>query len=383
MLHLSKFLDHIPLSKKMNSIVIPDYINLIHPYEGGKPIKELARELNIPECNIVKLASNENPLGISPKAKKAIEDNVQEVSRYPDGNAYYLKQAINKKFNIAKSQIILGNGSNDILELVARTFLSVNDEAIYSEHAFAVYSLVIQAVGAKGIEVPANNYAHDLDKFLSAINENTKVIYIANPNNPTGTLIDKSTLKSFLDNVPNNIIVVLDEAYDEYLDDDLKSESFGWITKYENLLISRSFSKAYGLAGLRLGYGVSSSHLIELMNRIRQPFNVNSLAQIAAIASLDDDNFITTSKKINNLGMQQITTAFSSLGIDFIKSYGNFIAFKFKDEQTAMMYYQHLLKNGIIVRSIANYKMPEFLRVSIGLELENDKFINILSDCSI
>ena len=383
MLHLSKFLDHIPLSKKMNSIVIPDYINLIHPYEGGKPIKELARELNIPECNIVKLASNENPLGISPKAKKAIEDNVQEVSRYPDGNAYYLKQAINKKFNIAKSQIILGNGSNDILELVARTFLSVNDEAIYSEHAFAVYSLVVQAVGAKGIEVPANNYAHNLDQFLSAINEKTKVIYIANPNNPTGTLIDKSTLRSFLDDVPNNVVVVLDEAYDEYLNDNLKSEAFGWTAKYENLLISRSFSKAYGLAGLRLGYGVSSSHLIEVMNRIRQPFNVNNLAQIAAIASLDDDDFIVTSKKINNTGMQQITTAFSSLGIDFIKSYGNFIAFKFKDEQTAMMYYQHLLKNGIIVRSIANYKMPEFLRVSIGLELENDKFINILSDCSI
>ena len=177
----------------MNSIVIPDYINSIYPYEGGKPIKELARELNIPECNIVKLASNENPLGISPKAKKAIEDNIQEVSRYPDGNAFYLKQAINKKFNIPQNQIILGNGSNDILELVARTFLSVNDEAIYSEHAFAVYSLVVQAVGAKGIEVPANNYAHDLGKFLSVINEKTKVIYIANPNNPTGTLIDKSS----------------------------------------------------------------------------------------------------------------------------------------------------------------------------------------------
>jgi histidinol-phosphate aminotransferase len=367
----------------MNSIVIPDYINSIHPYEGGKPIKEVARELNIPEHDIVKLASNENPLGISPKAKKAIEDNIEEVSRYPDGNAFYLKQAINKKFNIATDQIILGNGSNDILELVARTFLSINDEAIYSEHAFAVYSLVVQAVGARGIEVPASNYAHDLDKFLLAINEKTKVIYIANPNNPTGTLIDKSTLRSFLDDVPNNVVVVLDEAYDEYLNDNLKSEAFGWTAKYENLLISRSFSKAYGLAGLRLGYGVSSSHLIEVMNRIRQPFNVNNLAQIAAIASLDDDDFIVTSKKINNTGMQQITTAFSSLGIDFIKSYGNFIAFKFKDEQTAMMYYQHLLRNGIIVRSIANYKMPQFLRVSIGLELENDKFINILSNCNI
>jgi histidinol-phosphate aminotransferase len=367
----------------MNSIVIPDYINSIHPYEGGKPIKELARELNIPECNIVKLASNENPLGISPKAKKAIENNLEEVSRYPDGNAFYLKQAINKKFNIAMNQIILGNGSNDILELVARTFLSVNDEAIYSEHAFAVYSLVVQAAGARGIEVPAANYSHDLDRFLLAINEKTKVIYIANPNNPTGTLIGKEILRSFLENVPNNIVVVLDEAYDEYLEDSLKSEAFSWIAKYENLLISRSFSKAYGLAGLRLGYGVSSSHLIEVMNRIRQPFNVNNLVQIAAIASLDDDEFIVKSKRMNNIGMKQLTIAFSDLGIDFIKSYGNFIAFKFEDEQAAMMYYQHLLKNGIIVRSIANYKMPEFLRVSIGLESENDKFIKILSNCNI
>ena len=367
----------------MNFIEIPDYINSIHPYEGGKPIKEVARELNIPEHDIVKLASNENPLGISPKAKKAIEDNIGEVSRYPDGNAFYLKHAINKKFNIETNQIILGNGSNDILELVARTFLTVNDEAIYSEHAFAVYSLVVQAVGAKGIEVPANNYAHDLEQFLLAINKNTKVIYIANPNNPTGTLIDKSKLKSFLDDVPKNIIVVLDEAYDEYLDEDIKSEAFGWISEYKNLLVSRSFSKAYGLAGMRLGYGVSSSKLIEVMNRIRQPFNVNNLAQIAAIASLDDDDFIFKSKRINNLGMKQITTAFAGLGIDFIESYGNFIAFKFEDEQAAMMYYQHLLKNGIIVRSIANYKMPEFLRVSIGLELENDKFIKILSNCNI
>ncbi|MDG2252223.1 MAG: histidinol-phosphate transaminase [Methylophilaceae bacterium] len=367
----------------MNSIVIPKYINTILPYEGGRPIKEVARELGIPENDIVKLASNENPLGISPKAKKAIEDNIEEISRYPDGNAFYLKQAINKKFNIATNQIVLGNGSNDILELVARTFLSVNDEAIYSEHAFAVYSLVTQAVGAKGIEVPAKNYAHDLDQFLLAINENTKVIYIANPNNPTGTLIDKSTLKSFLDKVPNNIVVVLDEAYDEYLDNNLKSEAFDWIAKYKNLLISRSFSKAYGLAGLRLGYGVSSANLVEVINRIRQPFNVNSLAQIAGIASLDDDDFIVTSKKINDKGMKQLTNAFSSLGIEFIRSYGNFIAFKFKDELAAMMYYQHLLKNGIIIRPIANYKMPEFLRVSIGLELENDKFIKILSNCNI
>ena len=366
----------------MNSIVIPDYINSILPYQGGRPIKEVARELNIPEGNIVKLASNENPLGISPKAKKAIEDNISDISRYPDGNAYYLKEAIHKKFNILTSQIILGNGSNDILELVARTFLAPNDEAIFSEHAFAVYSLVIQSVGAKGIEVPSSNYSHALEKFLTAINKKTKVIYIANPNNPTGTLIEKSKLKIFLNNVPKHIVVVLDEAYDEYLHDDAKSEGFNWISQYENLLISRSFSKAYGLAGLRLGYGVSSPFLIEVMNRIRQPFNVNALVQTAAIASLDDDEFISRSRVVNDLGMNQITSALTSLGIEFIRSYGNFVAFKLKDEQAAIMYYQHLLKNGVIVRPIANYKMPSFLRVSIGLEHENDRFINILRSCN-
>mgnify|MGYP002630873378 CR=1 FL=1 len=367
----------------MHSIVIPDYIDSIHPYQGGRPIKEVARELGIPEESIIKLASNENPLGISPKARKAIESNVSEISRYPDGNAYFLKQAIHKKFNISTNQIILGNGSNDILELVARTFLTVNDEAIYSEHAFAVYSLAVQAVGAKGIEVKAINYGHDLDQFIESITKKTKVIFIANPNNPTGTLIDKIKLKSFMKKVPENIIVVLDEAYDEYLPDILKSEAFNWTVQHENLLISRSFSKAYGLAGLRLGYGASSPYIIEVMNRIRQPFNVNSLAQIAAIASLDDDEFIRKSREINNQGLKQITDAFNQLGIEFIKSYGNFIAFKLKDEKTAIMYYQHLLKNGVIVRPIANYKMPSYLRVSVGLESENSKFINILSNCDL
>ena len=259
----------------------------------------------------------------------------------------------------------------------------MNDEAIYSEHAFAVYSLAVQAVGAKGIEVKAINYGHDLDQFIESITKKTKVIFIANPNNPTGTLIDKIKLKSFMKKVPENIIVVLDEAYDEYLPDILKSEAFNWTVQHENLLISRSFSKAYGLAGLRLGYGASSPYIIEVMNRIRQPFNVNSLAQIAAIASLDDDEFIRKSREINNQGLKQITDAFNQLGIEFIKSYGNFIAFKLKDEKTAIMYYQHLLKNGVIVRPIANYKMPSYLRVSVGLESENSKFINILSNCDL
>ena len=267
--------------------------------------------------------------------------------------------------------------------MVARTFLSLDDEAIYSEHAFAVYPLVVKSVGAIGLEIPAKNYKHDLDGFQKAVTKKTKVIFIANPNNPTGTLIAKKALKEFLDAVPPNIVVVLDEAYDEYLSEDNKSVAFSWLEAHKNLIISRSFSKAYGLAGLRVGFGAGSHFLIEVMNRIRQPFNVNFLAQQAAIASLQDDDFILLSRKINDEGMKQITSAFNRMGFEYIPSFGNFVSFKLQDETHAMLYYQHLLKNGIILRPIANYKLPEFLRVSIGLKEENDQFIKFLSNCKL
>jgi histidinol-phosphate aminotransferase len=365
------------------SIEVPNYISEINPYQGGKPIKEVAREIGIPEDKIIKLASNENPMGISPLALKSITDSLSEVKRYPDGNGYYLKEALSNKFLIAPEQIIIGNGSNDILELAARTFVTKGDQIIFSEHAFAVYKIVSQAVGGRGIEAPSDNYSHNLDAFLSLISDKTKLIFIANPNNPTGTLIKKKVLKDFLDNVPESIVVVLDEAYDEYLNESLKSDSFGWLNNYKNLIVSRSFSKAYGLAGLRIGYGVSSPELIELMNRVRQPFNVNHLAQIAATASLKDKNFIEETRSMNNNGMKQLTDAFRKLDLEYIPSYGNFVSFKLEDEKTAMMYYQHLLNNGVIVRSIANYDLPEFLRVSVGLEHENKTFIKYLSNCNI
>jgi histidinol-phosphate aminotransferase len=365
------------------AIQVPNYISNIDPYEGGRPISEVARELGIPENKIVKLASNENPNGISSLAKKAINDSLKEIQRYPDGNGFYLKKSISEKFYIKSEQIILGNGSNDILELAARTFVTPNEEIIYSQYAFAVYKLVCQAIGAIGVEVPADNYGHNLDKFLDLITKKTKLIFIANPNNPTGTLIKKDSLIFFLDNVPNNIIVVLDEAYNEYLSNELKSNSFDWIKNYNNLIISRSFSKAHGLAGLRIGYGVGSSNLVELMNRVRQPFNVNHAAQVGAIASLKDDDFIEKSRILNNEGMNQIVDAFNKLNLKFIPSFGNFVSFKLQDEMTTMLYYQHLLKNGVIVRPISNYDLPDFLRVSIGLEHENNTFIKYLSNCNI
>ena len=365
------------------SIVVPNYISKIDPYQGGKPIKEVSREIGIPEDKIIKLASNENPMGISPLAMKSINNSLSDIKRYPDGNSYYLKDALSKKFLISPNQIIVGNGSNDILELAARTFATKGDQVLFSEHAFAVYKIVSQSLGADGIEAPSDDYSHNLNAFLSLITDKTKLIFIANPNNPTGTLIKKKILKDFLDNVPKSIVVVLDEAYDEYLDESLKSDSFRWLNDYKNLIISRSFSKAYGLAGLRIGYGVSSPELIELMNRVRQPFNVNHLAQIAATASLSDKKFIEESRNINNTGMKQLTDAFKILNLEFIPSYGNFVSFKLEDEKTAMMYYQHLLNNGVIVRIIANYGLPEFLRVSVGLEEENKIFIKYLSNCNI
>jgi histidinol-phosphate aminotransferase len=354
----------------------PSYIRSIAPYQGGKPISELAREMGLQEHEIVKLASNENPLGISPKAEDAIQQAILEIARYPDGNSFLLRDAVCKKFNVQANQLVFGNGSNDILELAARAFLVPEAEAIYSQHAFAVYPLVTQAVGAKGIVVPAKDFGHDLTAMLAAITAKTKIIFVANPNNPTGTLIPKSELYAFLQNVPQTVLVVLDEAYDEYLSDVDKSEAIAWLAEFENLIISRTFSKAYGLAGLRVGFGLASANVADMMNRVRQPFNVNSIAQVAATASLFDDAFVERSRALNNAGMAQITQGLETLGLTYIPSYANFVSFKVADAGSV---YQQLLKGGVIVRPIANYEMPGYLRVSIGLFSENQKFLEVLA----
>ena len=355
--------------------LIPKYICDIAPYQGGKPISELAREYKLEESSIVKLASNENPLGMSPRAREVILKSIDEIYRYPDGNAFKLKDAVSLKFNLNPDGLIFGNGSNDILELAARTFLKVGDEVIFSQHAFAVYSLVTQAMGAVGVKVPAHNFSHDLTKMFDVITSKTKMIFIANPNNPTGTLIAKNELKVFLSKIPQHIIVVLDEAYDEYLDTEDKSVSFSWLQEFSNLIISRTFSKAYGLAGLRVGFGVSHPEIIQFMNRVRQPFNVNSLAQDAAVAALMDDAFVSESKILNNNGKNQLESAFKKLNLDFIPTFGNFISFKV---DKAPQIYEALLKAGVIVRPVANYEMPDYLRVSIGLKEENERFIQAL-----
>lgn len=357
------------------SNLAPDYIRAIAPYQGGKPISEIAREYGLNETDIVKLASNENPLGMSPKAEEAIESALAEVARYPDGNAFDLRDAISQKYSVAEDQVVFGNGSNDILELSARAFLQTGDEAIYSQHAFAVYPLVTQAVGATGVVVPAKNYAHDLGGFLEVITSKTRLIFIANPNNPTGTLIDKSTLEAFLKQVPANVLVILDEAYDEYLGVEDKSEAITWLSQFENLIISRTFSKAYGLAGLRVGFGLMHPDLADILNRIRQPFNVNLVAQAAAIASIADDDFVARSYAANQAGMLQLTQGLDQLALKYIDSYANFISFAIDKADKVN---QKLLESGIIVRPVANYEMPDYLRVSIGLFSENKRFLDAL-----
>jgi histidinol-phosphate aminotransferase len=353
----------------------PEYIKAIAPYQGGKPISELAREMGLQVEDIVKLASNENPLGISPKADYAIQEALLDIARYPDGNSFDLRDAVSKKYRVAPNQLVFGNGSNDILELAARAFLTVGCEAIYSQHAFAVYPLVTQATGATGVVVPAKNYGHDLTAMLNVITTKTRIIFVANPNNPTGTLLGKAELLAFLKQVPKSVLVVLDEAYDEYLSVDNKSEAIVWLREFDNLIISRTFSKAYGLAGLRVGFGMCHADIADLMNRVRQPFNVNSIAQVAAIASLADDDFVERSYALNQAGMAQLTQGFNKLGLEYIPSFANFVSFAVKNAGEVN---QKLLKKGVIVRPIANYGMPDYLRVSIGLYSENARFLEVL-----
>ncbi|MDG3063870.1 histidinol-phosphate transaminase [Thauera mechernichensis] len=353
----------------------PDYIRSIMAYQPGKPISELAREMGLAESSIVKLASNENPLGMSPAARDAARDAIGDVARYPDGGAFALKSALCNKFGLAPEQIVVGNGSNDILELVSQAFLAPGLSAVYSQHAFAVYPLATHARGARGIEVPARNFGHDLAAMLAAIRPQTRVVFVANPNNPTGTFVPGGELEAFISAVPKHVLVVLDEAYTEYLAPEQRYDAMAWVGRYPNLLVSRTFSKAYGLAGLRVGYAVTHPEVADLMNRVRQPFNVTSVGLAAAEAALGDEEFIARSAEINRRGMVQLTQAFAELGLEWIPSFGNFVTFKVGD---AIGINQALLKQGVIVRPIAAYGMPHWLRVSIGLPEENARFIAAL-----
>ncbi len=352
-------------------------VQKLSPYVPGKPVDELARELNLDPAGIVKLASNENPLGPSPKALAAIQAELSELTRYPDGNGFALKQRLAQRYSVGVHQVTLGNGSNDILELVARAYLAPGLNAVFSEHAFAVYPIATQAVGAEGRAVAAKNWGHDLDAMAAAIDENTRVVFVANPNNPTGTWFDAAALGAFLARVPSHVLVVLDEAYIEYAEGQELPDGLAFLADYPNLLVSRTFSKAYGLAALRVGYAISSPVIADVLNRVRQPFNVNSLALAAACAALDDVDYLAASRRVNDAGMVQLERGFQLLGLEWIPSRGNFIAVDFACDAAPIN--QALLREGVIVRPVAGYGMPTFLRVSIGTERENARFLDVLA----
>ena len=349
-------------------------IKELSPYEPGKPIEDLERELGIQ--NAIKLASNENPVGPSPRVLQMIDKVLKDTHRYPDGNATKLKEIISRKFKVNASQVTIGNGSNDIIEFIARTFLSTDDSAIYSEHAFAVYPLVVKAVGAEGIEVPAKNYSHDLQAILKAIKNNTKIIFIANPNNPTGSFIESTKLLDFLNKVPENIIVLLDQAYFDYSSYEDNDVDFQILNDFPNLVMSRSFSKAYGLAGFRIGYSVSSEGLANYLNRVRQPFNANSLALFAAEQALEDDEFMNKCLQLNMEQKEVLYEGLETLGFHSLPSKGNFLSFDCREDSTKL--FNKLLNQGVIVRTLGVYKMPSFLRVSVGLPEENLIFLEKL-----
>ena len=366
-----------------------DHVQAIAPYVGGRPISEVAREYGLDESKIVKLASNENPLGIPESAKQAMLKVASDLGRYPDSNGFELKQVLSNRLGVPEDWITLGNGSNDILELTARAVAHAGDAVVFSKHAFAVYPLATQAIGAKAIEVPADpHFGHDLPAMLRVVHslgDQAKLVFIANPNNPTGSYLQPDAIASFISEVPPNVVIVLDEAYNEYLSPEQRYDAIAWVRAHPNLIVSRSFSKAYGLAGLRIGYGIAQLTLTDLLNRIRQPFNVNSLAQAAAIAALQDEAFLQKGYELNKAGYVQLTEAFERMKLPYLPSSGNFVLVKVgNDDQAGVRVNQELLKRGVIVRPVGNYGLPQWLRISIGLPQENaaflDAFAQILKD---
>src|SRR5471030_2126427 len=328
----------------------PSYVRALAPYTAGKPIAEVAREFGLDEARIVKLASNENPFGVPESAKQAMLAAAADLGRYPDANGFDLKAALAKRYDVPAEWITLGNGSNDILEIAAHAFVEKGQAVVYSQYSFAVYALATQGIGARHIVVAAKDHGHDLPAMLAAIDADTRLVFVANPNNPTGTFIPAAEMEAFLQKVPANVVVVLDEAYNEFLAPENQFESAEWVKKYPNLLVSRTFSKAYGLAGLRVGFGVAQPALTDLMNRIRQPFNVNSMAQAAAIAALNDKEFLSRSAANNAAGYQQFVEAFEALGLEYVPSFGNFVLVKVgEDAGAGARVNLSLLKQGVIV----------------------------------
>ncbi|MGE6473947.1 histidinol-phosphate transaminase [Psychrobacter sp. NPDC078631] len=355
-----------------------DSILALAPYQTGKPIEELTREYGV--SDVVKLASNENPMGCSPRVTLAVTEQLGQLSRYPDGNGYYLKQALADFNDVNANQITLGNGSDDLLDILARSFVGAGDAIVYSQYAFVVYPMLAKMQGATGIEVPAQRFGHNLKAMSQAVqdNPNTKIVFIANPNNPTGTQLEQKELYQFVASVPSSVLVVLDEAYIEYSPE---SNNRALLDEFDNVIIVRTFSKAYGLAGLRVGYALSSVAVADLLNRIRQPFNVSRVGLAAAAAALADQDFIEKTRLINDEQMRWLEKQFDALGLGFVKSHANFIMVEVQVEMediTAASIHQALLEQGVIVRPLDAYGLPNWLRITVGVAEDNLRLIDTL-----
>ena len=346
----------------------------LQPYLPGKPIAELERELGIRDS--IKLASNENPLGPGRLAREAAAGALGEVGRYPDGGGFALRAVLAKHHRVEASAITLGNGSNDVLDMIARAFLQPGVESVFSEHAFAVYPIATQGLGATARIAPARDYGHDLDAFGDLIGPRTRVVWIANPNNPTGSWLPADRLYGFIAALPRTCVVVVDEAYTDYVEAPDFPDATRWVAEFPNLIVTRTFSKVHGLAALRVGYGVSDPAVADLLNRVRQPFNVNSLALAAALAALEDAEHLAASVALNREGMAQLRAGCGGLGLGYIPSVGNFLAIDLGRPAAAI--YQALLCEGCITRPVANYGLPNHLRVTIGLQAENARFLGAL-----
>jgi histidinol-phosphate aminotransferase len=353
--------------------LVRPWLHSLEPYPPGKPIDELEREYGVTDS--IKLASNENPLGPSPRALRALQAALTDVHRYPDGSCYHLRRALARKLGVSPDSLVFGNGSNEIIELVVRTFLHAGEEAVMADQAFVIYRMLVQAQGGRGIIVPLRNFTHDLEAMADAITPSTRLVFLANPNNPTGTIVFREQWQEFLAAVPRDVVIVMDEAYFEYVDDPRYPDGLADVGGDRLLIVLRTFSKIYGLAGLRVGYGVAHPAIIDLLNRLRAPFNVNTLAQVAALAALDDDEHVERTRQVNRAGMAFLTAAFAELGLECVPSWANFVLVRVGN---AARLYDQLLRRGVIVRPVPVYGFPEHVRVTVGTAAENERLVAAL-----
>lgn len=354
---------------------INPFLKTLPTYQPGRPIEEVARELGLPVDSIIKVASNENPFGPSPLAQAALQKAIPGVNLYPDGNAFYLKQKLAAKLGVEPANLVLGNGSNEIIEFIAHALLEPGTNVVVSQYCFAIYPIVAKMAGADVVTVPAKNYGHDLPAMLRAITGDTRAVFVANPNNPTGTLAAREDLIKFVNDVPDDVLLVMDEAYIEFLNDPVVLVPLIRLGVRKNLILMRTFSKIYGLAGVRIGYGIADTELISALEKIRQPFNANLLAQVAALAALDDDEHVRRTRENNFTGLEFFAKAFRSLKLEYVPSFANFILVRVGQGQKV---FDAMQKLGVITRPMGGYHLPDWVRISIGTKAENERCLQAL-----